>query len=125
MVGTIGDQQMQSSGATVNRIFTYPSRTITWGHVNDIPVPADYDGDFATFQNGFWYIKYNIGGVESNYGFGTAGDVPVPRDFDGDGKADLAVFRPWTSEWWIAKSSDNTLQREVFGGAGDIPVPSK
>ncbi|HXC72150.1 MAG TPA: VCBS repeat-containing protein [Pyrinomonadaceae bacterium] len=110
-------------------IFTYPSRTVTFGHINDIPVPADYDGDFATdfatFQNGFWYIKYNIGGVESNYGFGGPGDTPVPRDYDGDRIADRAVFRPWTSEWFIGKSTDNTLQIEVFGGAGDIPVPSK
>ena len=109
-------------------ILSFPPRTVTWGHVNDIAVPADFDGDrttdFATFQNGFWYIQYYFGG-ESNYIFGGAGDVPVPRDFDGDGKADRAVFRPWTSEWFIAKSSDNLLQIEVFGGLGDIPVPSK
>jgi len=110
-------------------ILTFPPRTITWGHVNDIPVPADYDGDratdFALFLNGFWYIKNNFGGGESTYIFGGAGDVPAVRDYDGDGKADPTVFRPWTSEWFIAKSSDNSLQLEVLGGLGDIPVPSK
>ena len=67
----------------------------------------------------------NLGGGQSVIALGGPGDVPVPQDYDGDGKADLTVFRPWTSEWWILKSSDNTYQREVFGGLGDIPVPSK
>lgn len=124
----ITDAAVWNPSSLVWNVLSFPPRTITWGHTNDIPVPADFDGDrttdFVTFQNGFWYIQYYFGG-ESITLFGAPGDVPVPRDFDGDGRADRCVFRASTSEWWIARSSDNTDQREVFGGLGDIPVPSK
>ena len=29
------------------------------------------------------------------------GDVPVPADYDGDGRADAAVWRGSTGEWWV------------------------
>lgn len=125
----ITDAAVWNKFTGVWNILSFPPRTVTLGQLNDIPVPADYDGDrstdFAVFQNGLWQIKYTFGGEAIWGGFGAPGDVPVPRDFDGDGKADRAFFRPTTSEWFIVKSSNNTVQLEVFGGVGDIPVPSK
>jgi hypothetical protein len=46
-------------------------------------------------------------------------------DFDGDGKADLTVFRPSSSTWFILNSgsSFSTYNYAQWGGTGDIPVP--
>ncbi|MCO5333935.1 MAG: hypothetical protein M9893_07970 [Pyrinomonadaceae bacterium] len=46
--------------------------------------------------------------------FGTTGDVPSPGDYDGDGKADVAVFRPTGSTWYVKlldrRLSDQTVR---------------
>jgi FG-GAP-like repeat len=125
----ITDAALWSPSTATWNLLSFPPRSVYWGHINDTPAPADYDGDrstdFGLFHDGYWYIQSNLGGTQSVIQFGGPGDIPVPQDFDGDGKADLTVFRPWTSEWYILKTTDNTIQREVFGGTGDIPVPSK
>jgi hypothetical protein len=82
--------------------------------------------DFMVFKDGTWYIQLNNSShTQSTIPWGVSGDIPVPRDYDGDGKADLTVFRPWTGEWWVLKSPENTYQVQVHGTFGDIPVPSK
>ena len=60
--------------------------------------------------------------------FGAPGDVPVQADYDGDGKADFAVYRPATAEWFIFGSATG-FRTLVFGapagsGLGDTPVPA-
>ena len=50
-------------------------------------------------------------------------DIPLPRDFDGDGKADIGVFRPGPSEWWIQRSTGG-VSAVQFGTTGDTPVPA-
>jgi hypothetical protein len=45
-------------------------------------------------------------------------------DYDGDGKADLAVYRSATGEWFILNSSTSTLSHVNWGAPslGDIPA---
>jgi hypothetical protein len=55
---------------------------------------------------------------------------PVPcgaPDYDGDGRADVAVYRPTTGDWFIVQSgSSGTFTSLLWGApsAGDIPVPA-
>jgi hypothetical protein len=57
------------------------------------------------------------------YNFGTSSDKPVPADYTGDGRADVAVFRPASGEWFVQRSEDNSFYSVPFGTAGDIPAP--
>ena len=44
------------------------------------------------------------GGPVINTLWGLSGDMPSPHDFDGDGRADAAIFRPATGEWFVRSS---------------------
>jgi hypothetical protein len=59
--------------------------------------------------------------IEFYWGFN--GDVVLPAaDYDGDGIDDPAVYRPWTHEWFVLKSTcrwtcyDSFVLDDVAGG---------
>ena len=54
--------------------------------------------------------------------WGSSDDKPVPADYDGDQKADVAVFRPSTGNWYILQSSDSGGRVQQWGSDGDKPV---
>jgi len=113
---------------------------IRWGLASDVLVPADYDGDGITDaavwrpETGYWYIQpsgnggtvYIKWGLTTIYPTGGLPDVPVPADYDGDGRADIAVWRPDTGEWFVLNSSQNYDQDKAsvyrWGKLGDVPV---
>jgi uncharacterized repeat protein (TIGR03803 family) len=115
--------------------------SVSWGS-GDRPVPADYDGDGLTDvavyrqSSGEWFgwqpSRCSIsppspcGGLwQVQMGSPALGDLPVPADYDGDGRADLAVYRQATGQWFILPSLMGQL-RTVWWGApalGDLPVP--
>ncbi len=110
-----------------------PAPVTNFGGLGDIAVPADYNGDgisdIAVFRpsNGTWYIHTLTGGTgigatpsytDSAVNYGINGDIPVPGDYNGDGKAEIAVFRPSNSTWYINGGAVVT-----FGTSGDIAVP--
>ena len=109
-----------------------------WGAPDDVPVPADYDGDgradlavwraitgdvFAQGDNGTWFLINSSDGTAVSVQLGTLGDVPVAADYDGDGRADLAVWRPTNGAWLIRGSRTGIVTSVGFGAPGDVPVP--
>ena len=54
--------------------------------------------------------------------FGNSTDKPVQGDYWGDGRADVAIFRPSTGEWFILRSENGSFYSFPFGTVGDLPA---
>jgi len=75
-------------------------------------MPSDHRPVMATFQVG-------SGGSTTTTPAGTN----LTGDFDGDSKSDLSVYRPGTSEWFVARSGGAGMMQLAWGTLGDVPVP--
>ncbi|HVG28855.1 MAG TPA: VCBS repeat-containing protein [Pyrinomonadaceae bacterium] len=85
-------------------------------------VVDDFSADGGAFAGG-WSLTLNASPVRIvNWGLST--DKLVPADYDGDGKTDVAVFRPSDSNWYILRSSTNTMQVVNWGLSDDLLVPA-
>ena len=79
---------------------TAPFLTLPLDFTEDLPVPADYDGDGRADVSVFrpstatWYRQNSSDGSFYAIQFGLPEDKPTVGDFDGDGHSDIAIFRP-------------------------------
>jgi len=121
---------------TVSRSLTW---TVTGGPVtidNAMRPAADFDGDGRVdmwryelaYSAGTWRFRSSSTGIYSSYQWGASGDIPVPADYDGDRRADIAVYRPSTGQWFILTSSTNYTYSAAliygWGLKGDMPLPA-
>ncbi|HEX8251361.1 MAG TPA: VCBS repeat-containing protein [Pyrinomonadaceae bacterium] len=82
---------IRSSSKTVGNTPGATSSATQWGALNDIPQPADYDGDktmdFAVFRanpdptQNFWFIRNSTGGTLSAIEWGQQGDQPATAPY--------------------------------------------
>ncbi len=84
------------------------TRAVIYG--DKLVVVGDAGGIVAS-PFGIRFARYNLTATPT-----------ASSDFDGDGTPDYAVFRPSTSNWYILRSSDNSVQILQFGANGDVPL---
>ncbi|MGC2235343.1 MAG: VCBS repeat-containing protein [Pyrinomonadaceae bacterium] len=111
-----------------------------WGDFDtDFVIPGgDYDGDgradfmvwrgYTSASDGVWYLRTSSGNISyTRFGIpGTdfdAGDTALRGgDYDGDGKTDIAIYRPSTLTFWVARSTGGLLIQQ-WGESGQTNRP--
>ncbi|MEJ5913416.1 hypothetical protein [Pseudokineococcus sp. 1T1Z-3] len=76
---------------------------------------SDWTGDGVADPAGYEGGRWDLPGRVVRHG--VAGDVPVAADYDGDGRADVAVYRPSTGDWYVKGRPPVR-----HGARGDVPV---
>ena len=76
--------------------------------------------DFSFVANAPGGNGYDIGAFELQY-FEISNRQKF--DFDGDRRTDISVYRGYSGEWWLKKSSDGTSRVTNFGEITDKIIP--
>jgi hypothetical protein len=138
-----GDGRWEPAVITASGVWVSPRENVSFpfpgpNPADGVPVPADYDGDGATDRAWFstatatWYVEgqapVQFGEAASEeiidhaFPLPLSFDIPVPADYSGDGRADLAVYNPWTNSWRV--EGVDGLEEILLGEPGDQPVPA-